>query len=102
MRDAELGGTAEEGFVGRELEIDELSAELNRTLRGRPRCVLLRGDAGVGKTRLLREFSGIARRLGMQVVQGRAMEDSATPYLPFLNVIDTCAGEQDRSASSAS
>ncbi|HEX4352244.1 MAG TPA: AAA family ATPase, partial [Polyangiales bacterium] len=102
MRDAELGGTAEEGFVGRELEIDELSAELNRTLRGRPRCVLLRGDAGVGKTRLLREFSGIARRLGMQVVQGRAMEDSATPYLPFLNVFDTCAGESERSASSES
>jgi len=83
--------SARDPFVGRELELDELALQLNRALRGRPKFVFLSGEAGVGKTRLLREFSAMARRLGMQVIYGRAMEDSSTPYLAFLHVLEACA-----------
>jgi class 3 adenylate cyclase len=77
--------------VGRELELDELTTSLNLTLSGVPQFVLLSGEAGVGKTRLLRELSAIARRLEVRVVHGRAMEDATTPCLPFLGIIEACA-----------
>ena len=44
-------------FVGREREFDRLLDAYHRTAKeGRPRLVTLAGDAGVGKTRLVREL----------------------------------------------
>lgn len=42
------------GFVGRELEL----AELERALAEPPAVVLIEGEAGIGKSRLLRELLG--------------------------------------------
>lgn len=88
-------------FVGRELELDELSSRLNLVLSGQPAMVSVSGDAGVGKTRLLREFSDIARRLSLKVVVGRATEDSATPYLPFMGVLEACLKDASSSGLDA-
>ena len=46
--------------------------------------VLLQGDTGIGKTRLLQEALSTARRLGMQICFGRFHEDQTLPYLPFV------------------
>jgi class 3 adenylate cyclase/tetratricopeptide (TPR) repeat protein len=54
---------------------------------GRPRVVLVQGEAGIGKTRLLQEAISIARRLGMEVWFGRCYEDLALPYLPFVEYL---------------
>jgi DNA-binding CsgD family transcriptional regulator/tetratricopeptide (TPR) repeat protein len=43
-------------LVGRERELGQLEAELARARTGGARCVLLSGEAGVGKTRLAREL----------------------------------------------
>ncbi|OKI19679.1 hypothetical protein A6A07_07940 [Streptomyces sp. CB03911] len=43
-------------FVGRDPEITTLTDALRRAGEGRPQAVLIGGEAGVGKTRLLEEF----------------------------------------------
>ncbi|MBF4161285.1 helix-turn-helix transcriptional regulator [Nocardioides acrostichi] len=56
---------------------------------GRASAVLLSGDAGVGKTRLLTALRDRALEQGWQVVAGHCLDvgDSALPYLPFTEVL---------------
>jgi DNA-binding CsgD family transcriptional regulator/tetratricopeptide (TPR) repeat protein len=56
-------------------------------------AVLLSGDAGVGKTRLLIELAGRASDAGWQVLVGHCLDsgDSALPYLPFSEVFGQLA-----------
>ncbi|MDQ6641006.1 MAG: AAA family ATPase, partial [Actinomycetota bacterium] len=53
------------------------------------RAVVLAGDAGVGKTRLLTELRDVAFTEGWQVVAGHCLDfgDSALPFLPFSEII---------------
>ncbi len=80
--------TREDPFVGREIELEGLSVTLRQALRGEPGVAIVCGEAGVGKTRLVREFGALARRLEVQVAHGRAVEDSSIPYLPFMGVFE--------------
>ena len=59
---------------GRAAEIAVLSDALDRAASGRSAVVLIEGEAGVGKTRLLAEALADARARGMQVAAGRAEE----------------------------
>jgi DNA-binding SARP family transcriptional activator len=43
--------------LGRDLQLGELRAAWERALTGEPRMVFVAGEAGVGKTRLVREFA---------------------------------------------
>jgi predicted ATPase len=47
---------------------------LDRVAAGRPALVLIEGEAGIGKTRLLDHALADARSRGMQVARGRAEE----------------------------
>ncbi|MDI6908754.1 helix-turn-helix transcriptional regulator [Nocardioides sp.] len=57
--------------------------------------VLLSGDAGVGKTRLLTELRDLAFAEGWQVVAGHCLDfgDGALPYLPFSEVLGRLAAD---------
>ena len=72
-------------FVGRSRELDELMGALARTESDGPLVVFVSGEAGSGKTRLLREFAGRARRQGALVATGAAIPigDDGPPYGPF-------------------
>ena len=59
---------------GRAAEIAVLGEALDRVASGRPAVVLIEGEAGIGKTRLLDEALADARSRGMQVAAGRAEE----------------------------
>jgi predicted ATPase len=48
-------------FVGRAEELAELDAAFARVRDGRPSAVLIGGEAGVGKSRLVSEFAAGAR-----------------------------------------
>lgn len=79
-------------LVGRDAELTELTALLGvRAAPERPSAgaVLLSGDAGVGKTRLLGELRDVAEASGWQVFAGHCLDfgDSALPYLPFSEVL---------------
>ena len=45
-------------LVGRESELVQLEAEFDRARAGELRCILITGEAGLGKTRLADEFAG--------------------------------------------
>ena len=51
------GGFTSAVFIGRADEVGRLDATLGRAEQGRPQVVVLAGDAGMGKTRLLLEFA---------------------------------------------
>ncbi len=62
--------------------------------------VLVSGDAGVGKTRLLDELRATASAAGWQVVVGHCLDfgDSTLPYLPFTEIFGRLASERPAEA----
>ena len=63
-------------LVGRSGEVDRLAAAWHRAASGRPGAILIRGGAGVGKTRLLTEIAHIARAGGATVAHSRCFATS--------------------------
>jgi predicted ATPase len=59
-------------FIGRRTELSTLDAALQRARGGFGSIFLLSGEAGIGKTLLVREFSAFAREAGAKVLEGRA------------------------------
>jgi DNA-binding CsgD family transcriptional regulator/tetratricopeptide (TPR) repeat protein len=72
-------------FVGRSGELDVLNDALSRAAVGEPQALLVGGEAGVGKTRLVEEFAEAARRAGAVVAVGGCVEIGADglPFAPF-------------------
>jgi DNA-binding CsgD family transcriptional regulator/tetratricopeptide (TPR) repeat protein len=76
-------------LVGRAEELARLMAHVERAVEGRPSGVLVAGDAGVGKTRLLDELSRQAAERGVRVLTGHCVDlgDVGLPYLPFVDLL---------------
>lgn len=83
-------------LIGRDAELEHLTAQLGIRASGdgRPaeqvvRAMLLAGDAGVGKTRLLMALRDAAIEADWQVVAGHCLDlaDSSLPYLPFSEIL---------------
>lgn len=75
-------------FVGRESELSRLREWLDAAERGDGGIVLLQGEAGIGKSRLLREVAECAHSGGWLVVSGRAYDgEGMPPYLPFADAM---------------
>ncbi|MDX5562503.1 AAA family ATPase [Streptomyces sp. ID05-04B] len=72
-------------FVGRSDELDILHDALSRAAAGEPQALLVGGEAGVGKTRLVEEFAATAGRGGAVVAVGGCVEMGAygLPFAPF-------------------
>lgn len=90
---AMLGGvetnTVSPVFVGRTGELAALTDTLARAAAGEPQAMLLGGEAGVGKTRLVEEFLAAARRREAVVAVGGCVEIGADglPYAPFATAL---------------
>jgi len=72
-------------LVGRAAEITALEAALDAVRQGGPVALLIGGEAGVGKTRLINEFAAGARAAGARVLSGGCLELGAEglPFGPF-------------------
>ncbi|GAA4256191.1 helix-turn-helix transcriptional regulator [Dactylosporangium darangshiense] len=81
---------AEPAFVGRGEELDRLRLRLADVRDGEARTVLVSGEGGVGKSRLLQEFIALARTAGAHVLHGSCDEslDGTVPYLPLTEALD--------------
>lgn len=60
--------------VGRDQELVEVRRALDRVVGGHGTALVVAGEAGVGKSRLVREAAGDAVRRGAVVLTGRAVE----------------------------
>lgn len=79
-------------FVGRAPELTELGDALARAGASRePQALLIGGEAGVGKTRLIEEFCETARGSGAQVALGGCIEigSEGLPFAPFSSILHT-------------
>ena len=84
-------------FVGRLRELDELAAALRAAREGQHQVVLVAGEAGIGKTTLLRAFlSGIAEQAPL-IAWGQSAEHygAAEPYHPMLDALARCCRARD-------
>ena len=62
-------------FVGRDTESGQFAAVLDACLRtGTGQVILLRGEAGIGKTRLVEELEGLARDRGFASHKGLVLD----------------------------
>jgi predicted ATPase len=75
-------------IVGRDSELDAVRAVLDRARGGAGQVALIVGEAGVGKSRLLRAMADEARRGGFFTMRGASYEsDSSIPYAPLLDLV---------------
>ncbi len=79
-------------FIGRQAELVQLDAAWQRAARGEPQLVLIGGDAGIGKTRLLREYLAQSATERVTALGGCVpVAGGSLPYLPFTELLRTLA-----------
>jgi DNA-binding CsgD family transcriptional regulator len=76
-------------LVGREAELEAISQALQQAKHGQGRTVLIGGEAGIGKSRVLSAALENARAQGAIVLQGGCVDlaDGALPFAPILEAI---------------
>jgi DNA-binding SARP family transcriptional activator len=71
-------------FLGREPVLRQLGEQLTRADTGKGRMILVGGEAGIGKTRVVTELAGEARRHGASVLWGGSGAHAThLAYAPF-------------------
>jgi DNA-binding SARP family transcriptional activator len=82
-------------FVGRERVIERMSGQLARRDETQPGMVVVSGEAGVGKTRLLEEFANRAREQGaVALCGGRGAHASQFACGPFAVALEDYAASR--------
>jgi hypothetical protein len=75
-------------LIGREQELEALRERLEMAAGGECHLVLISGEAGIGKTRLVEEIERAALESGIEVLHGRCIEmNQAFPYNAYSEVI---------------
>jgi len=90
-----LDQAAQEGpvFVGRESQLAQMGVHLAEAMKGEGRTVLVRGEAGSGKTALVSEFArrALEKHPDLLVASGRcnSFAGQGDAYLPLNQVMET-------------
>lgn len=74
-------------MVGRESELTELQAYLDKAGDGEGSTVFISGEAGIGKTRLVNELKQVAQEREFQILSGNSMYESLTPFMPLMEAL---------------
>ena len=81
-----MSGTA---LVGRDAELDAIDRLIEAAARGESSMLLVRGEAGIGKTRLLDRLSHRAAERRFTVLRGRATElESDVPFAAVVEALE--------------
>jgi predicted ATPase/DNA-binding NarL/FixJ family response regulator len=83
-------------LVGRSAELTALTKALDAARSGTASAVVVGGDAGVGKTRLLTELIASASADGLLCLIGHCVDlgDTPPPYLPFTEAFTRLSAER--------
>ena len=84
-------------FVGRREQLEVLDAAFDQVCNGRTTTVLIGGDAGVGKTRLVEEFSTHVRSEKALVATGVCVptDSGGLPYAPIVGIVRDVLSQLD-------
>ncbi len=89
-------------LIGRRSELAVLDDALSDAAAGTGRLVLVEGDAGVGKTRLVQEFADRAAAGGATVLSGGCLQlEADIPYAPFDEALSAIPGHFFASSGAA-
>ncbi|PQO33217.1 hypothetical protein C5Y96_10195 [Blastopirellula marina] len=76
-------------FVGREEELKQLNSFIRETRQGKSSVILVEGESGLGKSRLLVEAVRVARRNNNWVLRGQATTNvGQRPYRTLEGIVD--------------
>jgi DNA-binding SARP family transcriptional activator len=85
-------------ILGRELELDTLRIQVEKTQQGQGSTVLLAGETGIGKTRLAYSVLETASELGMIPLYGAFFEQEGQfSYQPYIEAINRFLESNGRS-----
>jgi DNA-binding CsgD family transcriptional regulator/tetratricopeptide (TPR) repeat protein len=92
-----MAAWANTAFVGRLRELERLEEGMRQAAAGRGGTVLLAGDAGIGKARLVTELGARARAAGAQPLVGRCIDlvGAEVPYLPVVEAFRPLIARED-------
>jgi|SRR5579859_1639307 len=75
-------------LIGRAAHLEALERALDEVASGRGQTMLISGEAGVGKSRLVAEAKTSAGQMRMLVLEGHCFEpDRSLPYAPLLDLV---------------
>jgi oligopeptide transport system substrate-binding protein len=74
-------------MVGRETEQKQATALWSEVLSGQGRVLMISGEPGIGKSRLVRELTTHAEVTGGWALEGASYAESGSPYGPFRQVL---------------
>jgi predicted ATPase len=82
--------------VGRERELQQLEAALDALAGDASSCVVVEGEPGIGKTRLLRELRDRGEARGLLVLTGSAAEfERDVPFSVWADALDAYVAAQE-------
>jgi predicted ATPase len=92
-----VGADPQHGLVGRSAELDQIRLAVRQVAGGTGQAILVTGEAGIGKTRVVAEGLDGARRLGVQAFRGAAEElERRRPFGAIADCLDIGGSPPDR------
>lgn len=75
-------------LIGRADQFNVLRRLLEQACSGRGTAILITGEAGIGKSRLVTEATALAAKQGFQVLRGTCFDhDHSLPYAAVLDLL---------------
>ncbi len=89
-------------FVGRSRELEGLRAAFEATTQGKLATVLVCGESGIGKSYLVRRFTGLllADHPETMLLEGRCYERETVPYKTLDGIVDALSRRLSRMSAS--
>ncbi len=82
------GRRGPQAFVGRTVELDKLHRAVDQALGGHGSLVMVAGEPGIGKTRIVQRAGEYGGLRGAQILLGQCHEaEGGIPYLPFVEAL---------------
>ncbi|MGA1821243.1 MAG: AAA family ATPase [Thermoplasmatota archaeon] len=80
-------GSGDNSFIDRVEEKRKLCSALHSAFDGKGGMMLIKGEAGIGKSRLIEECAVEADNRGFHLMFGKCLDYRKAPYMPFMEML---------------